>query len=147
MKKISEYTFSFIIILICSNVVFSQTERTVGLRFGLDISRFSLYYFEPERKNFEFSSDMELFKNLYPTIEIGWNNIKLNKDSSYNYYSNGYYTRIGIDYNFLKPENYNDKGMFIGGIRYGYSFFNHYAENIVIKDNYWGDFNGNLSEK
>ena len=147
MRKISGYSFSLIILFLCSTVVFSQTERTVGLRLGFDVSRLSLYYFQPERKNIEVSSDMELFKRLYPTIELGWNDIKLKNDSLYDYYSNGYYARIGFDHNFLKPENNNDKEMFIGGIRYGYSFFNDYAENIIIKDNYWGDFNGNLSKR
>lgn len=147
MKKISGYIFSFIAILLCSSPGFAQSERTVGLRFGFDISRLSLYYFQPERKNFEFSSDVELFKKVYPTLELGLNNIKLNKDSLYDYYSNGYYTRIGVDYNFLKTENINAGEMMIGGIRYGHAFFSHYAENIFIKDSYWGNFNGDLSKK
>jgi hypothetical protein len=37
--------------------------------------------------------------------------------------------------------------MFFGGIRYGYAFFNDYADNIIIKDNYWGNFTGDLYKK
>jgi len=127
-----------------STVGLSQTDRTVGLRLGFDVSRLSLYYFQPERKALEVSSDMEVIKNLYPTIELGWNNIKLKQDSLFNCYSNGYYVRLGVDHNFLKPENKNGREMFIGGIRYGYSFFSDYAQNIIIKDSYWGDFNGGI---
>jgi len=149
MRKISGYFFSLLMLLLYSAAGFSQTDtnRTVSLRIGFDVSRLSLYYFQPERKALEFSGDMELYKNVYPAIEIGWNNIALKKDSLYNYYSNGLYSRIGVDYNFLKPESINDNEMFIMGIRYGFSLFNNLANSIRIKDNYWGNFNGDISRK
>ena len=146
MGKISRYSFSLILFLY-SGVVFSQAERTVGLRLGFDISKLSLNFIQPERKTFEGSMDMELFKNVYPAIEFGSNSIKLHKDTLFNYYSNGYYGRIGVDYNLIKPLDSADNEMLIAGIRYGYAFFNDHADSIRIKDNYWGDFHGNLPAK
>jgi hypothetical protein len=150
MKKISRYSFSFILIFFCSSVGFSQTDSTkttIGLRLGFDVSKLSLYLLQPERKAMEFSADMELFKNVFPSVEFGSNNIKLLKDTLYNYYSNGSYVRIGADYNLLKPADPKDKDMFTGGIRYGYAFYTDYADSIVIKDNYWGNYHGSLPKK
>lgn len=147
MKKTYVFIFSLFILFVFSIPVFSQTEKTHSLRLGIDISRFSLLLLNPERKAVEVSADIELKKNLFPTIEIGFNNIHLTKDSLYQYTSNGKYYRIGVDYNLLRPKNIHDKEMFLLGIRYGFSFFNNQINDIIIQDNYWGDFNGNISQK
>lgn len=147
MKKTYVFIFNLYILFVFSLPVFSQTEKTYALRLGIDISRFSLLLLNPDRKALEFSADVELKKNYIPTIEIGFNNIHLKKDSLYNYTSNGNYYRLGVDYNLLKPKTIHDKELFFLGCRYGMSFFNHTVNDILIKDSYWGNYNGTISPK
>ena len=116
MKKTYVFIFNLYILFVFSMPVFSQTEKTYALRLGIDISRFSLLLLNPDRKALEFSADVELKKNYIPTIEIGFNNIHLKKDSLYNYTSNGNYYRLGVDYNLLKPKTIHDKELFFLGL-------------------------------
>ncbi len=145
MGKISGYSFSLLLFL-WTGVTFSQTDtskmRTVDARIGFDVSKLALFYLQPERKTFEGSLDMELLPSVYPTVELGINTIRLTKDSLFNYYSNGAYGRIGVDYNLVYPKNAGDKDMFMGGIRFGYATYTDHANSIKIIDNYWGNFHG-----
>ncbi|MGD0710001.1 MAG: DUF6048 family protein [Bacteroidales bacterium] len=147
MGKISGYSFSLLLFL-WTGMAFSQTDtgrtRTVDARIGFDVSKLALFYLQPERKTFEGSLDMELFPNAYPIVELGVNTIRLHEDTLFNYYSSGYYGRLGVDYNLISPKSTNDKDMFMGGIRFGYAFYTDHADSIKIKDNYWGDFHGSL---
>jgi hypothetical protein len=147
MGKISGYSFSLLLFL-WAGAAFSQTDtvktRTVDARIGFDVSKLALFYLQPERKTFEGSLDMELFPNVYPTVELGVNTIRLHQDTLFNYYSTGSYGRIGVDYNLIHPKGANDKDMFMGGIRFGYAFYTDHADSIRIRDSYWGDFHGSL---
>jgi hypothetical protein len=116
----------------------AQEERIKGLRLGYDISRLALYYLESERTAFEVSADYEIKRNFYITLEGGMQKYRL-VDTLYNYNSDGYYTRLGLDYNILKNRADNQYEMVFGGVRYGYSRLNHTADNIIIGANYWGD--------
>jgi hypothetical protein len=137
MKKISKYIFSFLFVFQIGCGVFAQQYRTKGLRLGVDVSRFSLYYFDPGRVAYEFSADYEILRDLYLTGEYGMQTVKL-EDAKYNYYSDGDYFRIGFDRNFLKSGNPDEYEMAFIGLRYGYSKFNHSANSIQLPQNYWG---------
>ena len=147
MKIILGYIFSVLLALSSLTGVYSQEgeepvteiERTKGLRIGYDLSRFTLYYFEPERTAYEISLDFELKRNFYPVVEFGWQNIDM-EDSTFNYLSDGYYFRIGMDFNLQKNQRADQYEMVFFGMRYGFSKQTHSAENIVITDSYWGDF-------
>ncbi len=145
MNKISRYIFSIIFVLITILPGFSQEEkakekfRIKGPRFGFDLSRLTLYYFEPERTVFEFSLDYEIKRNYYPVVEFGLQEINLEKPT-YNYQSEGYYIRLGMDYNFQKNLSIDQYEMVFFGFRYGFSSQNHSADNIIIENEYWGDY-------
>lgn len=142
--KISKYFFSIIIFIVfLSSITNAQEERIKGLRLGYDISRLALYIVEPERTAFELSADFEIKQNFYLTAEGGMQKYRLT-ETLYNYNSDGYYTRIGMDYNILKNRAKNQYEMVFGGFRYGYSKLNHTADNIIIGTNYWG--NGDITE-
>lgn len=136
MKKILKYFFSIGVLFLISGSLFAQTQRTKGLRIGVDLSRFSFYYLQPEREGYEFSGDFEVKRDLYIVGEYGIENVTIEKES-YNYKSEGYYFRAGFDRNFLKSENPNEYEMVFGGIRYGYASQEHLAENIFIQNPYW----------
>jgi hypothetical protein len=137
MARILKYFFSVFVISLISCGMYSQTYRTKGLRLGMDISRFSLYYFDPGRVAYEFSGDYEIKRDLYLTGEYGMQTVNLAKPT-YNYYSKGDYYRIGFDRNFLKYDNPDDYDMAYLGLCYGISNLKHSADSIKIPENYWG---------
>lgn len=143
MKRILEYFFSILLCLCTLTLSFSQEEpekqRVSGLRIGYDLSRLALYYFEPERTAYEISADFEIRKNLYPVFEFGQQKIKL-EEPGFNYLSDGYYFRLGIDYNFQKNYTIDQYEMVFIGFRYGFSKQTHSANNITVEDQYWGGF-------
>jgi hypothetical protein len=113
-----------------------EEVRIRGLRIGYDVSRLALYILEPERTAFELSADMEVKLNYYITTELGMQQYR-SEDSLFTYHADGFYGRIGMDYNILKKRAANQYEMVFAGIRYGYSRLDHDAENIYIRDNYW----------
>jgi hypothetical protein len=137
MQKTLRYLFSVFVVSLISSGIYSQTYRIKGLRLGTDISRFSLYYFDPARKAYEFSADFEIRRDLYLTGEYGMQTVSFDKNI-YKYNSEGNYFRIGIDHNFLKSERPEEYEMTFIGIRYGYSRMKHSADSIIIPENYWG---------
>jgi len=141
MKKTSKYLFSVLVISLINFTLYSQTYRIKGLRLGVDISRFSLYYFDPARVAYEFSADYEVKRDLYLTCEYGKQTVNLGKDI-YKYHSDGNYIRIGVDRNFIKSEKPDEYEMAFIGIRYGYAKLNHLAGNIVTPEQYWGKTSG-----
>lgn len=145
MKRISGYIFSILLALFTIFPALSQEQevkekvRIKGPRFGFDLSRLTLYYFEPERTAYEFSLDYEIKRNYYPVVEFGLQEVDL-EESNYNYQSEGYYLRIGMDYNFQKNYSVDQYEMVFFGFRYGFSGQRHSADNIIIENDYWGDY-------
>ena len=150
-KSILRYFYK---ILICSIIaLFSlvasgqdDTLRTIGPRFGVDLSRFIMIPLIPEIKTFEFSVDYEIKPNLYPFFEAGLSTISFG-DTNYSYSGSGIYFRAGIDKNMLELEQHNDYSMGFLGVRYGLSLNKFSAENIILEDPYWGDLNTSISEQ
>jgi hypothetical protein len=147
MQRMPKYIFSIGVLLLITINSSAQTKRIKGLRLGIDVSRFSLYYFQPERKGYEFSGDFEIKRDLYLTGEYGIESVTLEKPN-YNYMSDGYYYRFGFDKNFLKSETPDDYEMVFLGFRYGYANQKHSADNIIINNPYWSDIsNATILEK
>lgn len=152
-------SFTFVLCLIAA-ISFGQTEqkrkvrpkrtdnyiRMRGLRVGMDLTRpFQNYWTKGDRYGSEFTVDMELWPNLFPTFESGYEVMKINTNYI-NYAGKGNYSRIGIDYNFLQAENRNDKNIFFGGLRYGFSIANQQTSNYVI-NSYWGQQTGQFGNQ
>ena len=118
-------------------------EGTLGLRFGLDLSKFIYKIFEPDRTAIETSIDLEVKNNLFVVAEPGWFKVDLIK-TKYEYSLSGSYVKLGLDYNFYKHETAEDNDIVYGGLRYGFNLFKHEASNIVIYDKYWGDYSADI---
>jgi hypothetical protein len=138
MKKMLKYCFSILLFFVCFFSASAQAGRIKGVRFGYDLSRAALPYIERERKGFEFSTDFEVKLNYYATAEYGQQKVSFKK-TGYDYNSDGYYFRLGFDYNYSKNnKDITQYEMVFGGIRFGYSNYSHEAANISIAENYWG---------
>ncbi len=116
-----------------------DTLRTFGPRFGIDLARFLYILADPSEIGVEVSVDFEIYKNIYPVIELGYNTIS-DSEELFDYTSGGSYGRAGVDYNFLSRKDRSVPHTMTLGFRYGMTVFTHSIENVVIPDDYWGDY-------
>lgn len=116
-----------------------DTLRTFGPRFGIDLARFLYILADPSEKGVEVSADFEIYKNIYPVFELGYNSID-DSQELFDYASSGSYGRLGIDYNILPQKDRSIHHAVSVGFRYGMSVFKHRAENALIPGEYWGDY-------
>ncbi len=126
-------------------VVF-PSDRTVFVRVGADLSRFALpYVTKIPVYGFELFADTELKYRYFPIVEVGVNNIKHNTDE-FNYNQNGYYFRVGMNYNLTKYHHNTDRNSFYVGLRYAYSYSNQEATDVFIS-NEWGNLTANFDKQ
>lgn len=143
MKNISGYIFKVLLFLALSlgsaqSLLAQDTLRTYGPRIGLDLARFVYYFTKPAEIGAEISADFEIYKNMYPVIELGYSTMEENTEL-FDYSSGGSYGRVGMDYNVLPQKDRSLHHTFTVGARYGLSVFTQHAENMYIENGYWGD--------
>ena len=143
--KISKYIFSFLILLTCLGLK-AQKQEWNGLTLNADLSRLVLPYIDTTRHGWEFSGDYELRNDLFLVTEFGTETTKLNK-TLYNYYSSGGYTRLGIDYNFMRHADVTSHDKMFLGLRYGFTTYYHQADHIIVADDSWGNYTGSHVDK
>ena len=93
--------------------------------------------------NLEIQADVNLYRRLYPIIEVGFTSINRQTPTGASYSSHSPFFRLGINYGLLKP--FKDDGSMRSvkcypfvGIRYAFSTMNYTIENLAINDDYWG---------
>ncbi len=112
-------------------------KEAYGLRVGIDLSRPTIAFFEPEYTGFEVVGDYRITQNLYLAAELG-NEKRDRQEDLYNFTTSGSYLKVGIDYNtygnWLDEQNL----IYIGG-RVAYSNFTQTLNNYQIFDSnrYW----------
>jgi len=120
--------------------------RMKGIRVGMDVTRpFQDLWTKGNRYGSEFSFDMEIWPNLFPVFETGYDVMKVKTDYV-DYSGNGTYSRIGMDYNFLQAENKNDKDLLFFGLRYGFTLARQQVDHYFV-DSYWGPINGRFGSQ
>ena len=152
---IFRYIFSILFILTSFSFSFGQADSLYapkeekeplelkGIKFGLNVGRFSDYLFKPERFSYEASFDFNLSHKYYGVIEAGYSEIDMEKDN-YHYYSDGTFFKIGMDYNMLKKYPSDFFGV---GVRLGRAGFTHSAENVLIEDDHWPSYTTSIDSK
>ena len=150
MKSISGYIFKASLLLLTLVLVSlplsgqedqegqQDTLRTFGPRIGLDLAKFIYFFSDPAQYGAEISVDFEVYKNIYPVIELGYTNMSDTTDL-FDYASNGPYARLGVDYNVLSMKDRSIHHSITVGARYGVSVFTQRTENMYIENDYWGD--------
>jgi hypothetical protein len=148
MKTILKY-ISFVV-LISPVYSFAQDSTWIkGIRLGCDLSRFVLPLTQPDRKAaVEFSIDMEWKPSIFPTAELGFENVQIDNDNI-DYKSNSIYGRIGYDRNILKNDNSRFRDMFFVGYRYGLAMVHQEIQSYTIADPYktWGSVTSSYPAK
>mgnify|MGYP006274144455 FL=1 len=141
MKRTLTYTFLLLTLLAIDLPDGSAQEKRIrGLRLGVDVSGLVWHYVEPESFSMAVSADYEIMPAIYMAAEAGRLEVD-RKKSNFNYTGEGYYARVGADYNFIQnnvdPTAKYD--MLYGGIRFSGARYSHQAENISIQNDYWGN--------
>lgn len=113
-----------------------------GISFGVNIGRFSDYVFKPDRFSYEGAFNFNLSNKYFGLVEAGYAETILKKDN-YNYISEGYFIKAGMDYNLLKKYPSDFLGI---GFRIGNSQFSHSASNIVIESEHWEETQTSIEE-
>jgi hypothetical protein len=121
-----------------------DTEEKMPLFQGikLEIDAFSAVMSAVNRETYSFEGNIQLNlrEKYFPIVEIGFAGANKTSINDYNFRTNGFFARIGMDYNLLKP-NASDtrihRYFFIGG-RYGFSPFSYDITNVVINNGDWG---------
>jgi hypothetical protein len=136
-QKISKYTFSLVLLVLSINLM-AQKNDWYSISIGGDLSRLALPFIDTTRYGWEASGNVELLKDLFAVVEIGSQSTQFDK-AFYSYQSAGAYTRIGVDYNFMKHLDVTSTDKMFIGLRYGFTTFFHEANNIEIPSAIWGD--------
>lgn len=118
-----------------------------GLRLGIDLSRIPVHYFNPYRTDFEIQGDARVDTDLYVAAEAGWNKTRLDNQPVFEYHSQGYYLKAGVDYNLIKLEFPQEANMVYAGFRYGVARMTRTIPQYQVNDPYWGNVNGSFSTK
>jgi hypothetical protein len=141
IRKTVKYIFILITVLNAKAQTDSTWER--GLRIGFDASRLVVTVFSPERKAYEMSFDTEIKPRLYAVLEGGMETVNQENDNM-KYHSNGFYGRMGIDYNILKRDDPKSRDMVFFGFRYAFGSLTQKTDSYVITEPRYGDINGSF---
>jgi hypothetical protein len=128
-----------LLVVLVLPVAGQDTLRTYGPRIGLDIARFAYLFFDPAETGAELSLDMEVVRDLYPVLELGFSSLN-DTEQQFDYTMSGIYGRLGVDYNLMHPKDRSVHHSLTVGGRYGLARFQHRAENVTIPSGYWGDY-------
>lgn len=107
------------------------------VRVGFDLSAVARQFIETEVQQFEFSIDSEIIYNWFAVVEGGVLDVEADRDD-FKYTANGYFGRLGIDYNLLRRPNPSQNDLVLLGIRYGFSQLSHEAPSFIVPNPYWG---------
>jgi len=112
-----------------------------GLKVEVDAFSLAMSAFNKETYSFEGNVQVNLKEKYFPTLEMGLAGADKTSINDYSFKTTGLFTRIGVDYNLLKPNKPDTKihKYFLIGVRYGFSHFSYDLSNITIDNGYWGD--------
>lgn len=143
--KMLKYIFSIATLLVAFTT-FAQKPERHQLLLGVDLSRFVVPIIDSTRFGWEVSADYELLNDMFVNVEIGSQNTRF-KTPDYQYNAAGAYTRLGVDYNFMKHVDEESTDKLLVGFRYGFSTFYHEADQITLRDKIWGDLSNQEVER
>lgn len=108
----------------------------IGLRVDLGNGIYEVATTQGKGLSVEAAIYSNLLHKYFPTIELGYGQRTRSTTNSAIYNGNGMFTRIGCDFNMLKPTDDNPN-FFTIGLRYGMSMQNFSINNLQIIDPYW----------
>jgi hypothetical protein len=135
MRKILRYFFNTIFLLGVSLSVHAQkgTILPSAVRVGTDLGYMGVSLFDPEKQQFEFSTDIDLYKFLL-TADYGTGNWTFLHDN-YDYNSSGSYFKAGVDYNLLARDP--ELNVIYFGVKYAKGHFSERLNYEIVDPWYY----------
>lgn len=113
------------------------------IRIGLDLSPALRYALENEVRELEIALDTEVKRNWFATAEMGIMQVEANKPD-FQYQAQGYFGRIGLDFNLLRRPDERQNDLVLLGFRYAYIFLDHQSDRYIAPSPYWGEHLGSV---
>jgi len=114
-----------------------EGEKERGVRIGFDLSSAALSFMEGEGIDAGFTADMTWGDDYFIIADAGYVN-HIRTGPGYELSQDALYTRAGVDYSIYSFEN----DVIATGFRYGFSTYRHKGKNVLVEDDYWGDYRG-----
>lgn len=120
----------------------SKTDTAVYRGLNLKIDLFSPIYTTVSTASqtglYEFAVNVNLLDKYLPTIEFGYGHCTHTLETAEHYTGQGFYTRIGVDFNLMKSKEGTLNNLFFVGARAAMAIQDFSVNNVIIKDEYWG---------
>lgn len=149
MRRIYAYIISFLALII-GTILRVQGQDTImvplKVNVGIEIMGPVNYMIDKNTLNAEGYLSVDLNEALSAVLAAGYLDYKYSQ-YNYTYLNNGFFIRMGADFNLLKPKK--SLGKYWGGIglRYGLSRFRWEVPEFT-QNNYWGEASSTIpSEK
>jgi hypothetical protein len=139
MSKTFAYIISFAVFLtLIQRQADAQDTLTIPLKIkaGIEALGPAIYYSNKNLKSLEAFVSYDLDEKRAVTFSLGSLNYKYSQ-YNYSYTNNGVFLRLGMDFNFLKPEKAMGKYWAGVGLKYGLSRYNSTTPGLST-ENYWG---------
>lgn len=146
MRRTFAYFIS-LLLFISGGSLFAQDTVLFPLkiRAAVDIIGPGIYLTDKNNLSLEGYISYDRNEKMSYVIEAGYLNYKYSQ-YNYDYLSKGVFTRIGVDFNLLKPESSLGKYWAGIGLRYGLSVFNSGTPSFQY-ENYWGTVTSSIDSK
>ena len=145
MRRIFEYFISLLLLLSPAELVAQDTILfPLKIRVGFDLVGPGMYIYDNDHLSMEGFVSYDKSEKMSFVIEGGYADYRYTQ-YNYDYHTNGVFTRVGVDLNFLKPEISKGKYWAGLGLRYGLSIYNSETP-LYEQENYWGTFSSSISK-
>lgn len=146
MRKTFAYFISLPLLLLALSASGQDTVMfPLKIRIGADIAGPGFYMSDKNNLSIEGYISYDRSEKLAWVAEAGYLNYKYSQ-YNYSYLSKGFFTRIGADFNLLKPDVSAGKYQAGIGLRYGVSIFSSETPSFRY-DNYWGTTTSSIPSK
>jgi hypothetical protein len=146
MRRISAY---FISLFLLFSIHGARAQDTVmfplKIRAGFDIAGPGIYLTDKNNMNLEGHISFDRNEKMSYVLEGGYLDYKYSQ-YNYDYLCKGVFTRIGVDFNLLKPEIATGRYWAGIGLRYGLSIFSSETSSFY-HENYWGTVSSSVPSK
>ncbi|HLS31471.1 MAG TPA: DUF6048 family protein [Flavobacteriaceae bacterium] len=114
----------------------SYMER-YGVRIGADLSKPIRTLLDKDYQGFEIKGDFRITNNLYPAVEIGYEDFDFD-ENNFDANSKGGYAKLGANYNVYSNWIGMQNEIYVG-LRYGFATYSETLYNYTVydKDHYF----------
>lgn len=145
MRRIYAYFISLLLFLSAAELVAQDTILfPLKIRAGFDLVGPGVYIYDNEKLILEGYVSFDKSEKISFVLEAGHADYRYTQ-YNYDYQTSGTFTRLGVDFNFLKPEISKGKYWAGAGLRYGLSIYNSETP-MYEQENYWGTFSSSIPE-